>query len=760
MPNPSTLIHVAKNPPASKGEKLTLTCDREHVLPFQITAAYASVTLDITLVTANTPPAIKAASVTPFGTIPVLTTRFGPIGRSNAILRYLAGLREDASLQGSPSIHAEAACDQWLEWGLSNLQPLLIVLSSIEGKAGSGVLHGFSEKDLTNARKVASAKIPVLLAQLDAHLSTRTFIASERITVADISIAASLVPYEGTLSHLPAEQLVNVKRWLATCLHQPHFVSVLSRGETSTASSTSGTKNTISAPKVRGAPEGSAATGWSAVVGTGVDTELPVSKFRRHRQRVCELLAYGEASIGQPVVVCGWARQCREGGAGKIYFLQINDGSCFDSIQCVCEDGKTEGFASLASAGATGASFKVEGELVKSPAKGQAVEVLVLKVTLLGGIEDPATYPLSAKKLKLETLRDIQHLRPRTNTLGAVTRVRNACAFATHKFFQERGFAYIHTPILTNSDCEGAGEMFQVTTVLPDAEHGKIADIPKTDKGMIDYKKDFFGKPAMLTVSGQLQVEAFAEALCDVYTFGPTFRAENSHTSRHLAEFWMIEPEIAFATLEEDMCLAEDYLKYCTQYVLDHCKSDLAFFEAQFEKGLVARLENVVQEPFQRLTYTDAVALLLKPEHQKKGNFVEKVFWGCDLASEHERYITEQVFKKPVIVTNYPKEIKAFYMKLDDDGRTVRAMDVLVPKIGEIIGGSQREDDLDKIKKRMKEMNVSEEPLWWYLDLRRYGSVPHAGFGLGFERLVMYVTGIENIRDSIPFPRYPGSCPI
>lgn len=753
---PSPLIHVAKPPPPPR-DTLNLFCDEASSLQFRITSVFLSIKLDITLVTANTPAATKAASATPFGTIPVLMTRLGAVGRTNAILRYLAGLREDVSLHGSPSVHSEAACDQWLEWGLSNLQPLLIVLSSAEGKSGSGVLHGYSEKDLAHARKVASAKVPVLLAQLDAHLKTRTFIASERITVADISIASALVPYEGTLSHMPSDQLVNVKRWLATCLHQPQFASVLSGGSTSSVTSSAGTGTAV---KVRGAPEGSAATGWSAVVGTGVDTELPVSKFRRHRQRVCELLAYGEASIGQPVVVCGWARQCREGGAGKIYFLQINDGSCFDSIQCVCEDGKTEGFASLASAGATGASFKVEGELVKSPAKGQAVEVLALKVTILGGIEDPATYPLSAKKLKLETLRDMQHLRPRTNTLGAVTRVRNACAFATHKFFQERGFAYIHTPILTNSDCEGAGEMFQVTTVLPEAEHGKIADIPKTDKGVIDYKKDFFGKPAMLTVSGQLQVEAFAEALCDVYTFGPTFRAENSHTSRHLAEFWMIEPEIAFATLEEDMCLAEDYLKYCTQYVLDHCKSDLAFFEAQFEKGLVARLENVVQQPFQRLTYTDAVELLLKPEHQKKGNFVEKVYWGCDLASEHERYITEQVFKKPVIVTNYPKEIKAFYMKLDEDGRTVRAMDVLVPKIGEIIGGSQREDDLDKIKKRMKEMNVSEEPLWWYLDLRRYGSVPHAGFGLGFERLVMYVTGIENIRDSIPFPRYPGSCPI
>ena len=506
---PSPLIHVAKPPPA-KVEKVSLICDEAQALPFKVAAAYASVSLEITLVTANTPEAKKAASVTPFGTIPVLITRSGAVGRSNAILRYLAGLREDASLQGSPSIHAEAACDQWLEWGLSNLQPLLIVLSSAEGKSGTGVLHGYSEKDLTNARKVASAKVPVLLAQLDEHLKTRTFIASERVTVADISIAAALVPYEGTLSHMPADQLVNVKRWLSTCLHQPPFASVLSGGSSSTASSVSAS----SAIKVRGAPEGSAATGWSAVVGTGVDTELPVSKFRRHRQRVCELLAYGESSIGQPVVVCGWARQCREGGAGKIYFLQINDGSCFDSIQCVCEDGKTDGFASLASAGATGASFKVEGELVKSPAKGQAVEVLALKVTILGGIEDPATYPLSAKKLKLETLRDMQHLRPRTNTLGAVTRVRNACAFATHKFFQERGFAYIHTPILTNSDCEGAGEMFQVTTVLPEAEHGKIADIPKTDKGVIDYKKDFFGKPAMLTVSGQLQVEAFAEALC------------------------------------------------------------------------------------------------------------------------------------------------------------------------------------------------------------------------------------------------------
>ena len=337
-----------------------------------------------------------------------------------------------------------------------------------------------------------------------------------------------------------------------------------------------------------------------------------------------------------------------------------------------------------------------------------------------------------------------------------MTRVRNACAFATHRFFQERGFLYIHTPIVTGSDCEGAGEMFQVTTVLPAAD-AKAATLATTKEGLVDYKKDFFGKPTMLTVSGQLQVEAFSVAMGDVYTFGPTFRAENSHTSRHLAEFWMIEPEIAFATLEEDMCLAEDYLKFCTQWVLDHCREDLAFFEATFEKGLVARLENVVREPFQRLTYTAAVALLLEPEHLKRGKFTEKPFWGCDLASEHERYITEQVFKKPVIVTNYPKEIKAFYMKLDEDGRTVRAMDVLVPKIGELMGGSQREDNLERLAQRMREMHVPEPPLAWYLDLRRYGSVPHAGFGLGFERLVMYVTGIENIRDAIPFPRWPGN---
>ena len=490
--------------------------------------------------------------------------------------------------------------------------------------------------------------------------------------------------------------------------------------------------------------------------GSGADTVLPSTRFRRHRERVVDVMAEGERGIGREVTVAGWARRLQEGGKGKVYFIHLNDGSCDGALQCVAEEGVTQGFEALSHAGGPGSSIRVVGRLVKSAGKGQTIEVQAASVTVLGSVADPATYPLAAKDIKLETLRELQHLRPRTRTLAGVTRVRNACAYATHRFFQERGFLYIHTPIVTGSDCEGAGEMFQVTTVLPSAD-AKAATMATTKEGLVDYKKDFFGKPTMLTVSGQLQVEAFSVAMGDVYTFGPTFRAENSHTSRHLAEFWMIEPEIAFATLEEDMCLAEDYLKFCTQWVLDHCREDLAFFEATFEKGLVARLENVVREPFQRLTYTAAVALLLEPEHLKRGKFIEKPYWGCDLASEHERYITEQVFKKPVIVTNYPKEIKAFYMKLDEDGRTVRAMDVLVPKIGELMGGSQREDNLERLAQRMREMHVAEPPLAWYLDLRRYGSVPHAGFGLGFERLVMYVTGIENIRDAIPFPRWPGN---
>jgi asparaginyl-tRNA synthetase len=487
-------------------------------------------------------------------------------------------------------------------------------------------------------------------------------------------------------------------------------------------------------------------------------TDAP-STWDRKRMRVVDVLAGAESLIGQSVTVGGWARHTRTQSAGDMLFISVTDGSCFKDLQVVCfsekgEGTTTEGFDEASKAGRVGWSMRVTGNVVKSPAKGQLIEMQATTISVFGPIvgkmED---YPLSAKRLPLEELREHLHLRPRSNLFGAVTRVRNACAFATHKFFAERGFLYIHTPIITTSDCEGAGEMFGVTTMLP--EDGK-GDLPRDAEGNIDYSKDFFKAQASLTVSGQLQVESFAVSMSDVYTFGPTFRAENSHTNRHLSEFWMIEPEIAFADLADDMALAEDYLKYCTQFVLDNCGADVVFFDERVEKGLMERLKLVVSTPFHRMTYTEAIVLLTQPDTLEKAGFEVVPYWGMDLGSEHERYLTDVVFKKPVIVTDYPKDIKAFYMRMNDDGRTVAAMDILVPRIGEVIGGSQREERLDVLMARMEEMSIPQDDLRWYTDLRRFGSVPHAGFGLGFERLVMYLTGVQNIRDVIPYPRAPG----
>jgi asparaginyl-tRNA synthetase len=477
--------------------------------------------------------------------------------------------------------------------------------------------------------------------------------------------------------------------------------------------------------------------------------------FKRRRIRVKELLAAGLATVGQSVTVKGWAKTLREAGAGAFAFLEINDGSCFMGLQVVVSK-DTPGFDAVMSSGGTGASFCVIGDVVESPAKGQLIEVKATHVTVYGNVHDPATYPMPKKRLTLEHLRDNAHLRARSNIHSAAMRVRNAMAQATHSFFNERGFLYIHTPLITASDCEGAGEMFAVTTLF---NHHADGNLPKTQDGKaIDFSKDFFDKPAFLTVSGQLNVETHCCALGDVYTFGPTFRAENSNTARHLAEFWMIEPEIAFANLSDDIDLAEDYLKYCAQYALDNCAEDLDFFNQNVEKGLIERLKSTIATPFIRLSYSDAIELINKPEHLKKGKFEKKPKWGDDLGSEHERYITEQVYQKPVCLYNYPKEIKAFYMRLNDDNKTVAAVDVLVPKIGEIIGGSQREERLEVLEARIVEATGHDPKEYsWYCDLRRYGSVPHAGFGCGFERLVRFVTGIENIRDVIPFPRWPGN---
>ena len=542
-----------------------------------------------------------------------------------------------------------------------------------------------------------------------------------------------------------------------------------------------------------------------------------------------------EKWIGKIVNVGGWVRSLREGGGGAFCFVDLNDGSTIKNLQIIVNK-DVPNYSDLIKEG-IGSCLQFRGEIVKSQGNKQPIEMKIenkegVYVKIMGTCKQ-GEYPLmvgkEAKKMKLETLRDICHLRPRTNIISSVTRIRNNLAYATHIYFQNRGFLYIHTPEITSSDCEGAGSMFQVTTLLPPPK--EKCNLKLTKEGLVDYKDDFFSKPTYLTVSGQLEVENFACAMSDVYTFGPTFRAEVSHTSRHLAEFWMIEPEMCFADLFDDIECGENYLKFCLKYVLENNKNDLEFLDKQVEKGLIERLKNVVENEFKRLPYTEAIDLLKEAVAKDKKLFVEKkeltpeekkkiaeekkkkkaekkakkkakgqegeepkeeekkeepkeeekkeepkeeekkeepkkaeekkddprnIFWGMDLASIHERYLTEQVFKKPVILYNYPKEIKSFYMKQNPDGKTVAAADILVPKIGEIIGGSQREEDYDKLLNRMKELDMDIENYKWYLDLRKFGSVPHSGFGLGFERLVMMATGIENIRDVIPYPRFPG----
>ncbi|GJN05242.1 hypothetical protein PR202_ga22855 [Eleusine coracana subsp. coracana] len=533
------------------------------------------------------------------------------------------------------------------------------------------------------------------------------------------------------------------------------------------------------------------------------------------RTRIRDVLATGAARAGESVVVGGWVRTGREQGKGSFAFLELSDGSCAAALQVIV-DAAVHPLARLT---ATGTSVLVEG-VIKEPPQGtkQNIELKVSRVLEVGEV-DAASYPLPKGKVKipLETLRDVVHLRSRTNTIGAVARIRHQLAFATHSFFHENGFLYVHTPIITTSDCEGAGEMFQVTTLFSQAEKtekelkenpapsesdvtaakvlaqekgaavaqlkgakaGKqdidaaVAElkkakdnvarleersklkpgIPLRDDGTVAFENDFFKRQAFLTVSGQLQVETYACALSSVYTFGPTFRAENSHTSRHLAEFWMVEPEIAFANLQDDMNCAEKYVQYLCKWLLDHCREDMEFMVKNYDKSAIERLELVSSTPFVRISYTKAVELLMNVTAKKFENPVE---WGIDLASEHERYLTEEIFKKPVIVYNYPKGIKAFYMRLNDDQKTVAAMDVLVPKVGELIGGSQREERFDVLKQRILDAGLPLEPYEWYLDLRRFGSVKHSGFGLGFERMILFATGMENIRDVIPFPRYPG----
>ena len=447
-------------------------------------------------------------------------------------------------------------------------------------------------------------------------------------------------------------------------------------------------------------------------------------------------------AVGRKVTLRGWVRTRRD-SKGGFSFVELNDGSCQGNVQIVAP-GELPNYESQVKHLHTGASVVVEGEVKASPAKGQATEVLASKVELVG--DAPAeTYPLQKKGHTFEFLRTIAHLRPRTNTFGAIARLRNQVSKSIHDFFQERGFLYVHTPIITASDCEGAGALFRVTTIDPE-------NPPKAD-GKVDYKQDFFGKPAYLTVSGQLQVETFCCALGNVYTFGPTFRAENSNTPRHLAEFWMVEPEMAFSDLTDNMDLAEAFLKRIIKDAMEKCAEDLKFFAERIDKGLMARLENVLNNPFRRLPYTEAVEIL-----QKSGKTWEfPVAWGNDLQSEHERYLAEEHFKVPVILHDYPRTLKPFYMRVNDDGKTVRAMDVLVPGVGEIIGGSQREERLDILEQRMREQGLDPHAYQWYLDLRQYGTIPHSGFGLGLERTVLFLSGMANIRDVIPFPRTPGN---
>ena len=453
---------------------------------------------------------------------------------------------------------------------------------------------------------------------------------------------------------------------------------------------------------------------------------------------------FNTSLVGQQVCVKGWVRTRR--GNKNVQFVALNDGSTIKNIQIVVDLAKfsEEELKPIT----TGSSLCVEGLLVESQGKGQTCEIQAEKIEIYG-TADPDSYPLQKKGHTMEFLRDIAHLRPRTNTFGAVFRIRHNMAIAIHRFFHERGFFYFHTPIITASDCEGAGQMFQVTTM-------NLYDLKKDENGSIRYDGDFFGKQASLTVSGQLEGELAATALGAIYTFGPTFRAENSNTPRHLAEFWMIEPEVAFNDITDNMDLAEDFIKYCVKWALDNCYDDVKFLNDMFDKELIERLEGVLKQDFVRLTYTEGIKIL-EDAVAAGHKFEFPVYWGVDLASEHERFLVEDHFKRPVILTDYPKEIKAFYMKQNEDGKTVRAMDVLFPKIGEIIGGSEREESYDKLMKRIEELNIPMKDMWWYLDTRKFGTVPHSGFGLGFERLLLFVTGMSNIRDVIPFPRTPNN---
>jgi asparaginyl-tRNA synthetase len=625
------------------------------------------------------------------------------------------------------------------------------------------------------------------LQKFDAHLLDHMYLVFDKISVADVAAATTCINlYKLILTEKDREGLKNLTRWFYTCVNQPQFkdiVGVVSENAvSSTGSSETKTSSVVASVNSNTGPVSNS----PAVVNVEYNTTLENGGlWRRNRTRLREIICRpdkGLGLVGQTIEVAGWVKSLQK----NMRFLQLGDGSCASTLQIVMDDEfLKEGKEDIKNCGGTDACVRVFGMLVEGKRKENPVEVQAIKITVHGKNLDNARYPIAKGRqgIQFDTLRQHMHLRIRTTIMSCVMRLRNSCAFATHRFFQQRGFNYVHTPIITASDCEGAGEMFQVTTMLEKQENwDKLRKNPKLEGRQ--YKQDFFKKPAFMTVSGQLNVETYACALCDVYTFGPTFRAENSNTSRHLAEFWMIEPEIAFGDLDDNAKLAEDYLKYCIQYCFDNNMDDIQFLNdkalkreaaklkakdergRQAMSGMTAQLENlkrVVAGPFQRMTYTAAIEKLQKdvadgkvtfdPEEEKK----DPLRWGLDLRSEHERYLAEKVYRCPVIVTDYPKDFKAFYMRMNEDGKTVRAMDILAPGIGELMGGSQREERLDVLEERIRGQDQDPEMYSWYCDLRRYGTVPHSGFGLGFERLVQYVSGMENIRDVIPFPRFPGS---
>lgn len=741
----------------------------------------------------------KTESTTPFQlTIPSKNnyTLPSPTGSTNTILRTLFKLSSSASLTStSSSFDDDAIQDSWVCFIKQNMDVPYQALLQLQSSENVVLVDGM-KKDIVDALKI-----------LEKELCSKTFLVGDAVGVSDISIACFL----GVFWDICAKEegtFVNLERLYDTIIHQSFFSlakATLQELQTNASASTAPAAVVES-------------TGSNMMV--KAEPKVTGHKFQRARIRMKELFSNADVYMDKTITVCGWTRTIRNANKGQLLFLELNDGSCHSSLQCVIEKESIPNFDDCKnSSGGVGSSFQVCGLIIPSPAKGQAVEMQVSSVTLLGAVyggdADGETvggmyYPLSKKSHSLEFLRENAHLRARTKLHSSVMRIRHAMAYATHKFFNDSGFLYIHTPIITCADCEGAGEQFGVTTLLgsdphktdvvvptykedvppPKEEEGegdkKVSKSEQKKKrkaeraaaakkatsasnrpakeelkviGAVDYSNDFFSRRANLTVSGQLNVETHACALSDVYTFGPTFRAENSHTGRHLCEFWMIEPEIAFATLEDDLNLAEDYLKYCVKYALEMCEMDLQFLEScpVGEAGLVDRLKTVLDKPFMRITYTEAIDLLQKAESTGEVKFEERPIWGIDLPTEMERYLCETIFNQPTAITDYPKDIKAFYMKLNDDEKTVAAADVLVPKIGEIIGGSQREERLDVLLRRCKECGVDEKELWWYLDLRRYGSVKHAGFGLGFERLILFVTGLENIRDVIPFPRWPGN---